>query len=240
MFDCLTLVVPEKHDSERDAVCEVWLRHGGTILRLGRFWEPPSLERSTVRLYGPETFCLVLAQKLRLALVSPDDALLARFAPELLQRRLIETSLSAATSAQLDFPAFIKPVVPKIFRAAVYDTLAYLEEECEGLSPDTRILVSELVPIAAEARAFVLDGSMMTIAIYEGNGDLADAVRTAKVVARNPHLPTTCVIDLALIENRGWAVLELNATWGSGLNGCDALGGGEMFGEGGRTDSGSD
>lgn len=33
-------------------------------------------------------------------------------------------------------------------------------------------------------------------------------------------LPTTCLIDVALVED-GWCLLEGNAAWGAGLNGCD-------------------
>ena len=40
-------------------------------------------------------------------------------------------------------------------------------------------------------------------------------------LAREVELPKTCVIDVGLIDARGWAVIEANATWGAGLNGCD-------------------
>ena len=36
-------------------------------------------------------------------------------------------------------------------------------------------------------------------------------------------LPKTCVMDLAFIKTRSWALLEFNASWGAGLNGCDPL-----------------
>jgi hypothetical protein len=39
-----------------------------------------------VRLYGNDAFCLVLAQKLALELVSPPDDLLLRLPPGMLQR----------------------------------------------------------------------------------------------------------------------------------------------------------
>jgi hypothetical protein len=34
-------------------------------------------------------------------------------------------------------------------------------------------------------------------------------------------LPRTVVIDVGFIEGRGWALIEFNAAWGAGLNGCD-------------------
>jgi hypothetical protein len=34
-------------------------------------------------------------------------------------------------------------------------------------------------------------------------------------------LPEAVVIDVGIIEGRGWAVLEANAAWCSGIYGCD-------------------
>jgi hypothetical protein len=34
-------------------------------------------------------------------------------------------------------------------------------------------------------------------------------------------LPRAVVVDVGLIDGRGWAVIEFNAAWGAGLNGCD-------------------
>jgi hypothetical protein len=73
LFKELLLLIPEKLDTERNAVAEVWQAQGGEVLRLGRFWDPPEINRSRVRLYGNDTFCLILAQKLQLELLSPSD-----------------------------------------------------------------------------------------------------------------------------------------------------------------------
>ncbi len=35
-------------------------------------------------------------------------------------------------------------------------------------------------------------------------------------------LPRAVVLDVGVIDGRGWAAVELNAAWGSGLYGCDA------------------
>lgn len=75
MLDGLTLLIPEKADPERDAVACAWRQDGGSVLHIGRFWSPPEMDRQRVHLYGNDTFCLVLAQKLRLELVSPPDDL---------------------------------------------------------------------------------------------------------------------------------------------------------------------
>jgi hypothetical protein len=40
-------------------------------------------------------------------------------------------------------------------------------------------------------------------------------------VADRTSLPSTVVLDLGWFDGR-WLVIEANATWGAGSNGCDA------------------
>jgi hypothetical protein len=220
MVHGLTLLIPAKTDTERDAVARAWEEAGGSVLRLDRFWEPPEVERSRVRLYGNDTFCLVVAQKLGLELVSPPDELLVTVDEAWLKRALHATTLERVASEP--FPRFIKPLVPKLFRASVYPSPAELEVECRGLGGETAVLSSEVVELEAEARCFVLDGQVRACSVYEGEGDAREAADFIAAFARSAPLPKTCVLDAALIRGRGWALLEANAAWGAGLNGCDA------------------
>ncbi|MCY1017594.1 ATP-grasp domain-containing protein [Pyxidicoccus sp. MSG2] len=220
MFHGLTLLIPDKADAERDAVARAWEAGSGTVLRLGRFWSPPDVDRARVRLYGNDTFCLVLAQKLGLSLVSPPDDLLLKVNASFVKREMHGATLEVAASEA--FPRFIKPLVPKVFRAAVWPGPEALAEECRGLAPETPVLSSEVVSLRAEARGWVLDGRVRTCAVYEGKGSITDAEAFLSAVAREAPLPRTCVLDAALVEGRGWALLEANAAWGAGLNGCDA------------------
>jgi len=188
----------------------------GPVIRLDRFWEPPELERAKVRLYGPDTFCLVVAQKLDLDLISPADDLLLNAPASLLQRNL--RVLTLETMQHEAFPRFAKSLIPKLFRSQVYASWPDLEAECRGLEETTQILTSEVVEIRAEARAFVLHGQVQTCAVYEGEAQPpSDWLQQA---AQSLPLPATCVLDAALLP-RGWALLEANASWGAGLNGCD-------------------
>jgi len=221
-LDHLTLVVPAKADPERDAVVGAWLSAGGLVKKLDRFWDPPGhLDPARVRLYGNDTFCLVVAQQLRLVLISPDDRVLAAAPDTLLHRRV-----SLRTLAQLganDFPLFVKPAIPKQLRANVFASLDALRSECKGLPDDTAVLVSEIVRIRAEARAFALDSVIQTVSVYEGSANHDQAAYFAERVLQALDLPRTCVIDVGLLDDGRWAFIETNSTWGAGLNGCDPI-----------------
>lgn len=218
-MDDKILVTPEKPDAERDAVARAWVEAGGTVLRLDRFWEPPPLPADAVRLYGPDTFCLVLAQLLGLRLVSPADDLLADAPSELLGRRVRVARLDSASE---NLPAFVKPLVPKAFRASVYRDAQELRAETRGLPAETPVLLSEVIHFRAEARAFLLGSDVLDCAVYEGTASAADASAFASQVASVLPLPTTTVLDVGYSDAAGWALVEANAPWGSGLNGCRA------------------
>lgn len=48
-------------------------------------------------------------------------------------------------------------------------------------------------------------------------------LRFAARAATDPAvaLPPAVALDVGLIRDRGWAVVEANAAWGSGIYGCD-------------------
>lgn len=217
----LTLVITDKPDVERDAVAGVWSAAGGEVLRLGRFWDPPALDPKRVRVYGADSYCQVLAQKLGLLLVSPSDDLLLQLAPTLTKRTLRGTTLAEAGS--LTFPAFIKTFVPKLIRSRVYESAADLAAEARGLEADTALLVSEIVTLVAEARSWLLGAEVLSIACYEGDADVTIARELAASIGRDPAVTSPCVVDLGLTADRGWLAIEANAAWGAGLNGCDPV-----------------
>ncbi|HOV25580.1 MAG TPA: hypothetical protein PK566_04365 [Pseudobacteroides sp.] len=96
-FKDLLLVIHDKPDIERDAVAKAWEEQGGEITRIGRFWEPPELDREKIQLYGNHIFCMVLAQKLNLKLISPFDDLLLHLSPKWLKRFVRISTIAEAT-----------------------------------------------------------------------------------------------------------------------------------------------
>jgi hypothetical protein len=63
---------------------------------------------------------------------------------------------------------------------------------------------------------------VLDLAPYEGTVALDEARAFAEQVAQQECLPVACALDIGWIAGRGWAVIEANAAWGGGLNGCDA------------------
>src|SRR5947199_6923653 len=100
-----------------------------------------------------------------------------------------------------DLPSFVKPVVPKQCAAGVYETTEALEAATRGLGAETEVIVSEMVSFVAEARAFVLDGAVQTLALYEGDGDLEQLGRFAAFTCGMMKLPRTCVIDFGRLAD---------------------------------------
>jgi hypothetical protein len=219
-FTGLILVVPERGDVERDAVADAWRAGGGEVLRLGRFWDPPPLEAARVRPYGNDAFCLVLAQKLGLEPISPPDHLLGHLDASLLGRAIELVQL--ADVERLAYPRFVKSAVPKLFAARVHADVDALREETRGLAAETLLIASEIVEFEAEVRCFVLAGEVLTLAAYEGEVPALDEARElAARIATNPLVPRTCVLDVGRMRGRGWGLIEANASWGAGLNGCE-------------------
>lgn len=139
----LSLLIPSKGDEERDQVAEVCSATVGPVVRVDRFWEPPDVDRESVRVYGIDTFCLVLAQLLDLVLVSPPDDWLFTLQPNALGRVIERVALRDAPL--IEFPRFVKPIIPKQFRAAVYLDSAALDVETRGLVSDTEMIEYKIV-----------------------------------------------------------------------------------------------
>lgn len=214
-----TLLMPGRSDPERDAVAQAWVARGGDVRFIDRFWEPPFDLRDDLRLYGDMIFCLALADRLNLGLVSPPDDLLLNLDFRWLGRDVAGTTLDSVLVSTL--PAFVKPLRPKTFRSRVYADAEALAEETNGLEAVTPVLVSPPVTFAAEARCLLLDKEVVSASVYEGQADSVEAARFAATFEAMHLVAPTYILDVGIVEGNGWVVVEANATWGGGLNGCD-------------------
>jgi hypothetical protein len=219
-----TLLIPEKTDSEFEQVFATWTNNGGQIRRLGKYWiKDEELARKKIAIYGNQAFAFVLAQIYNVELLSPDDTLIAKLKKEWTKRNIELKQIGQITES--DFPVFIKPVVPKMFLAGVFQTISEFKEVTNGLQDNEEILVSSIINnIQAEARSFVKDGVVKDISFYEGSADLTSGKQFVTDFMRNTksELPNVVVVDIAFNKQVGWFILEFNACWGAGLNGCKA------------------
>jgi hypothetical protein len=66
-----------------------------------------------------------------------------------------------------------------------------------------------------------MDGHALDAALYKGEEEAVRASTSVATLTRNMSLPRTVVVDVGFVGGRGWALIEFNAVWGAGLNGCD-------------------
>lgn len=155
--------------------------------------------------------------------------------PEFLLRELRQTSLKQALSG--GERRFVKHSVSKAFPAQVYDDTS-LTEATRALHPDSLVHVGEPVTWTHEFRCFVANQSIQTVNPYVYDGQIVasrdspaavpqselDQVQAfAGRVLTHPGVetPPAFVLDVGLIAGRGWAVVECNECWASGIYDCD-------------------
>jgi ATP-grasp domain, R2K clade family 2 len=224
MDKSIILLIPEKTDIEFEEVFTTWVKHGGKIKKLGKYWvKDEELLTNKIAIYGNQTFAFVLAQIYNVQLLSPDDTLIARLDYKWTKRKVELKQINQICDK--DFPVFIKSVIPKIFIANIFTSFFDFKQVIKGLQDSEAILVSSIVEnILAEARSFIMDGVIKDIALYEGSADLLNGIKFLLDFIENKksQLPKVLVIDIAFSEQTGWFILEFNACWGAGLNNCKA------------------
>jgi hypothetical protein len=97
-------------------------------------------------------------------------------------------------------------------------------------------LIAEPVRWRIEFRCFVRDRSVLTLSPYLRDGiflekegfdalpeefDSASAFADRLLSDSEIDLPSAVVLDIGLIDERDWAVIELNPAYSSGIYGCD-------------------
>jgi hypothetical protein len=100
------------------------------------------------------------------------------------------------------------------------------------------VLIAEPVAWEIEFRCFILQRELMAFSIYSRDGELAqseddswsasqaendEALTFANTLLNDEtlDLPPAFVLDIGKIVGRGWAVVEANPAWASGIYGCD-------------------
>lgn len=211
---------------------------GWQVNRLVNRQIPADLDTTNLVLYGESFFVEYLAQELNLTLVVPDPEFLIKLPYEFINRNLKIVKHSEFTP--ISTPTFIKAADIKSITAKVYQP----REEILGLNSlpaDTPLLLSEPVVWESEYRCFIREGKLQAMSIYAAGGETAvcaseiwtaqsatddAAVEFAqKVLAdKRVQLPKSVVVDIGLIEQRGWSIIEANPAWSSGIYYCSPEG----------------
>jgi hypothetical protein len=215
------LLLPDKPDVERDSIANTWIKNGGEVLQIQKFWEKPQTESKRITIYGNDSFSLVLAQVVGVSLVQPKDEIITELDDKWIKR--VIKLMCVEDAIGFKYPTFIKPVKPKTFKAQVYNSYNDFKKETSGISFTEQIIQSGLISIEKEVRAFILHNQILDMAFYEGSGNIHEAkfFLTSFLADTNLSLPKTFVIDLGYNELDGWFIIEFNSCWGAGLNFCN-------------------
>jgi ATP-grasp domain, R2K clade family 2 len=228
-----TLILTPRFSEDAQALWRGANHLGWNVERL-KSWQVPDELRQVPEpvLYLEALFGQTLAAQFGLRLLEPAIDWLPNLPVAYRQRRVSLTTLGACR--EIVEPTFIKPPNDKSFPAKIY-TGAELPHEYDEDSP---VLVAEVVVWEKEFRCFILDRQIRTISVYLRNGELQRdrdfaateaELREVESFAQQIladvriDLPRTAVLDVGVIAERGWAVVEQNAAWGSGIYGCDPV-----------------
>lgn len=184
-------------------------------------------------IYGRSNFCHAAAHYLSLSLLEPTFEWLAGISKDYRLRDVICCSLSEVKNNSQK--AFIKTIDNSDFAAKVYENGA---SELSSLWSNPLILMSEPVEWNTEFRFFVLDGEIQSFSLYARNRFLIrgadshlpsaqesqEALNFCRRVVSDlaGSLPSSVVIDVGEIVDRGWAVVDANPSFSSKIYGCDA------------------
>jgi len=180
--------------------------------------------------YGSQIFCEVIAQQMGWKLHQNSFDWLARVPRHYLKRRV--DFMTLAEAKKINVKKFIKPADDKCFDAKVYEAGEFQPNEL--IAGDYPVLVSDVVQWDLEYRCFVKDNRVQTWSNYLFFGEVNDPKYQYMIPGdhiRPDHFLNNllkeidpvpgCVIDIGVIHDKGWAVIETNPIWASGIYHCD-------------------
>lgn len=231
-----TLVLSPRYSEDSIALRKAAEKAGWKTIRLESWRIPAHLDLPNSVLYGEPYFCLAIAEQLSLTLLGPAIEWLPSI-PE--EYRLRDVQLRRLVEVRsLSEPRFVKPAGDKSFPPQVYQD-GVRGDAADQLADETPVLMADPVKWKSEYRAFVLDREVRTVACYVRGGKITRKKKEQSWPAEGPdceqareflrhfladkrvQLPRAVVVDVGEISRRGWAVVEANEAWGSGIYGCD-------------------
>ena len=225
------LLLSPRNNASSKLIEEAALETGIDCRRLSS-WQPPQdlLGRLDIFAYGEPLFAALMAESFQCNLIEPPFDWLPSLPSSFVNRSVELTTLSEARTRTARI--FAKPADDKCFPAGVYEDGKSIT--ASNLLPNTvPVLISEIVQWVNEYRFFVLDRKVMTGSLYSEYGELAQTAGSAEIYneAREfvesllsdetLQIPPAAAIDVGLIKDRGWSIVESNPAFGSGIYSCD-------------------
>ncbi len=231
-----TLILPPRYTEDSIRLWRAAGEAGWTTQRLRGWRVDAPIDDDQLAIYGEPLFALAVAEQLEQVLLEAPLDWLCR-----LPKRYVKRDNGFATLADfesLSYPTFLKPADDKCFPARVYQAAGDVPVH-EPESYKIPVLFSEPAVWPVEFRAFVRDGEVRTMSVYSRYGELiegADPAASAESDAREARrfleemlvdagveVPPAVVVDVGMIEDVGWAVVESNPAWGAGIYSCDPV-----------------
>ncbi len=206
-----------------------------SLYELSRFnaqWKvPEEFRANVVAVYGEDIYAEIVAEQCNLTLTKPDDHWLSIIPKEFTKRKILYGQLKDFINQG---PVFIKCSDFKSFKAGIFDKVTDIKG-FDSLDPEMTVFISEVVEWELEVRCFVLNGEIQTFSSYWRNGvydtDPLKEMEQQELSAFFSRfmeqyaetLPKAIVLDFGVINGKGWALIEANPAWCSGLYACDAV-----------------
>ncbi|WP_353777026.1 ATP-grasp domain-containing protein [Winogradskyella sp. 3972H.M.0a.05] len=201
-------------------------------MRFGSWTIPETERENVIAVYGEDLFTTVVADQCGFELLKPNNDWLAHIAYDYTLRNIqYDTFGNIKTSIN----KFIKPVDFKFFPAGVYKEVSDIQG-FKTIDNCIEVFVSDVVDWSIEIRCFIVNRTMVTWStyIYDGKIHLTNQIKDSEekgmmdflstfLSDSNIKLPKSVVIDIGFIPNKGWALIEANPVWSSGVYACDPI-----------------
>jgi ATP-grasp domain, R2K clade family 2 len=227
-----TLLLSSNTTADNQQLWRAAIARGWDVERVHGPRLPVHLPPGPYVLYHDGLFAPLAAQQVGLRLRTPAADWLSRLPGRYAQRWIESTTLGEAKTGE--FPCFIKSPNDKTVPATVYSNALDLPSD---MPDETQVLVAEPVRWLLEFRCFVRQRRIEALSGYLRDGVFLGpegfaasreehdaALEFANRLLGDPDVPfpEAVVLDVGLIEQRGWAAVELNPACSSGIYGCDA------------------
>ncbi len=196
----------------------------------GKWNVPEEFRDDVISVYGEDLYAEIVAEQCHLTLTKPDDNWLSKIPEEFTKRKIYYGQLKDFVHEE---NIFIKCSDFKSFKAGVFDKVTNIKG-FDTLDLESTVFTSEVVEWELEVRCFVLNNKIKTYSSYWRNNTfntnlLSETEEkdmfeffTDFIKQYSETLPKAIVLDFGIIIGKGWALIEANPAWCSGLYACDA------------------